>query len=50
MGGKVAKQFHVDGIPKTFIFNRDGKLLGQTIDERTQRQFLDMLGKTDLHN
>jgi thiol-disulfide isomerase/thioredoxin len=50
MGGKVAKQFHVDGIPKTFIFNRDGKLLGQTIDECTQRQFLDMLGKTDLHN
>jgi peroxiredoxin len=50
MGGQVAKQFHVDGIPKTFIFNRDGKLLAQTIDECTQRQFLDLLGKTDLHN
>ena len=50
MDGKVAKQFHVDGIPKTFLFDRDGKLLGQTIDECTQRQFLDMLGKTNLHN
>jgi thiol-disulfide isomerase/thioredoxin len=47
--GKVAKQFHIDGIPKTFIFNRDGKLVAQSIDMRTQRQFLMMLAKTDLH-
>ena len=25
-GGKVAELFHVDGIPKTFIYGRDGKL------------------------
>jgi peroxiredoxin len=49
-GGKVAKQFHVNGIPKTFIFNREGKLVGESIDQCTQRQFLDMLGNTDLHN
>jgi peroxiredoxin len=49
-GGKVHKQFHVTGIPRTFIFNRDGKLIGETIDQCTQRQFLDMLGTTDLHN
>lgn len=47
--GKVAKQFHVDGIPKTFLFNRDGKLLSVAIDQRTRRQFLVMLSKTDLH-
>jgi thiol-disulfide isomerase/thioredoxin len=49
-GGKVAKQFHVDGIPRSFVFNREGKLVGESIDQCTQRQFLDMLGNTDLHN
>ena len=49
-GGKVHKQFHIEGIPRTFIFNRDGKLIGESIDQCTQRQFLDMLGATDLHN
>jgi peroxiredoxin len=49
-GGKVAKQFHVAGVPKTFVINRDGKLIGESIDQCTQRQFLDMLGTTDLHN
>jgi thiol-disulfide isomerase/thioredoxin len=48
--GKVAKQFHITGIPKTFVFNREGKLVGESIDQCTQRQFLDMLGNTDLHN
>jgi peroxiredoxin len=47
---KVAKQFHVDGIPKTFLFGRDGKLLDQTIDQCTGVQFLKMLSKTDLHS
>ena len=49
-GGKVHKQFHVDGIPKSFVFDRDGKLVAQTIDERTQRQFLNMLSAAGLHN
>ena len=44
-GGKVAKQFHVDGIPKTFVFNAEGKLAAQSIDERTQNQFLAMLAQ-----
>jgi thiol-disulfide isomerase/thioredoxin len=47
--GVVAKQFHITGVPKTFIFNRDGSLLSVAIDRRTQRQFLDMLSLTDLH-
>ena len=49
-GGKVAKQFHVDGIPKSFVFDRDGKLVAQSIDMRTQRQFLNMLARAGLHN
>ena len=48
-GGKVAKQFHIDGIPKTFVFDRDGKLVAQSIDMRTQHQFLTMLAKAGLH-
>jgi peroxiredoxin len=48
-GGKVAKQFHVDGIPKSFVFDREGKLVAQSIDMRTQRQFLLMLAQAGLH-
>ncbi|MBS1814731.1 MAG: TlpA family protein disulfide reductase [Acidobacteria bacterium] len=44
----VHKQFYIRGIPKTFIFNREGKLVGQTIDERSQHQFLMMLQKAGL--
>ena len=49
-GGTVAKEFHVDGIPKSFVFNREGKLVAQSIDMRTQRQFLMMLAQAGLHN
>ena len=48
-GGKVHQQFHIDGIPHTYLFGRDGKLLAVAIDQRTRRQFLQMLEKTDLH-
>jgi len=48
--GKIHQMFHVDGIPRTYVFNRDGKLLALAIDQRTQKQFLAMLSKTDLHN
>ncbi len=48
-GGKVHQQFHISGIPNTFLFGRDGKLLAVAIDQRTRRQFLEMLSKTDLH-
>ena len=47
-GGKVAKQFHVDGLPRTFVFDRDGKLVAEAIDMRTQRQFFAMLAKAGL--
>lgn len=48
-GGKVAKQFHIDGIPKSFVFDRNGKLVAQSIDMRTQHQFLMMLAQAGLH-
>jgi len=42
-GGKVAKLMAVDGIPKTYIYDRGGKLAAQAIDMRTRRQLLEML-------
>jgi peroxiredoxin len=47
-GGKVAKQFHVDGLPTTFVYDREGKLVAKAIDMRTQRQFFAMLAKAGL--
>jgi len=48
-GGKVHKEFHIEGIPRTFVFDRDGKLIGQTIDQATWKQFITILANTDLH-
>jgi peroxiredoxin len=47
-GRKVNDLFVVQGIPKTFIYDRQGKLVAQSIDMRTQKQFLEMLGKAGL--
>jgi peroxiredoxin len=42
-GRKVHESFTVEGIPKSFLFDRDGKIVGQAIDMRTERQFREML-------
>src|SRR5947199_4198389 len=34
-GGKVQAAFGVDGIPKSFIFDREGRLAAQAIARRT---------------
>ena len=47
-GRKVNEGFRVDGIPKTFIYDRDGKLVAQSIDMRTREQFAGMLAKAGL--
>ncbi len=47
-GDKVNKQFHIEGIPKTYLFDRSGKLVGETIDQSTEQQFLELLAKADL--
>jgi peroxiredoxin len=47
-GRKVNDLFVVDGIPKSFVYDREGKLVAQSIDMRTQKQFLEMLGKAGL--
>jgi peroxiredoxin len=44
----VHKLFHVTGIPRTFVFDRDGKLVGEAIDQSTQKQFFALLGQAGL--
>ncbi len=39
----VNKAFIVEGIPKSFVYDREGKLVAQAIDMRTKRQFLELL-------
>jgi peroxiredoxin len=47
-GQKIGNQFEVNGIPKSFIYNREGKLVTQSIDMRTRRQFEEMLAQAGL--
>ena len=47
-GRKVHKLFEVEGIPKSFVYDREGKLVAQSIDMRTQKQFLEMLEQAGL--
>jgi peroxiredoxin len=47
-GRKVNELFQIQGIPKTFVYDRNGKLVAQSIDMRTRRQFLEMLAQAGL--
>jgi len=47
-GRKVNDLYQVEGIPKSFVYDRNGKLVAQSIDMRTQRQFLAMLAQAGL--
>jgi len=48
-GRKVNTLFNVMGIPKTFIYDRSGKLVAESIDMRTRHQFLGMLAQAGIH-
>jgi len=47
-GHKVGSLFQVEGIPKSFVYDREGKLVAQSIDMRTQKQFREMLAQAGL--
>ena len=47
-GRKANESFRIDGIPKSFVYDREGKLVAQSIDMRTQKQFLEMLAQAGL--
>jgi peroxiredoxin len=47
-GRKVNDAFIVEGIPKSFVYDRNGKMVAQSIDMRTKDQFLGMLAQAGL--
>jgi peroxiredoxin len=47
-GRKVIESFQIEGIPKSFLYDREGKLVAQAIDMRTREQFLAMLKQAGL--
>lgn len=47
-GRKVNDAFEVMGIPKSFVYDREGKLVAQSIDMRTRNQFQEMLAQAGL--
>jgi peroxiredoxin len=47
-GRKVNDLFQVEGIPKSFVYDRSGKMVAQSIDMRTRNQFLEMLAQAGL--
>jgi peroxiredoxin len=47
-GRKVNDAFVVEGIPKSFVYDREGKLVAQSIDMRTRSQFEQMLAAAGL--
>jgi peroxiredoxin len=47
-GDRVSETFIIAGIPKSFVYDRSGKLVAQSIDMRTRNQFLGMLAQAGL--
>lgn len=47
-GDKVQDAFVVEGIPKSFVYDREGKMVAQSIDMRTRSQFAQMLAQAGL--
>lgn len=47
-GRHVNDAFIVEGIPKSFVYDREGKLVAQSIDMRTRGQFQQMLALAGL--
>ena len=45
---KVNTAFTVEGIPKSFIFDREGRLAAMAIDMRTESQFMELLKQAGL--
>jgi peroxiredoxin len=47
-GRKVTELFGVEGIPHSYLYDREGKLVATAIDMRTRQQFLAMLAKAGI--
>ena len=47
-GGKVHALYHVEGIPRSFLYDRDGNLVATALDMRTRAQFQEMLAQAGM--
>jgi peroxiredoxin len=47
-GRKVNELFQVEGIPKSFLYDRDGRLVAEAMDMRTRGHFLKMLAQAGI--
>ena len=47
-GRTANERFHIQGIPKSLVYDRTGKLVAQSPDMRTIGQFLEMLAQAGL--
>jgi peroxiredoxin len=47
-GRTVNDAYRIEGIPKSIVYDREGKIVAQAIDMRTKRQFLEMLAAAGL--
>jgi peroxiredoxin len=47
-GRTINERFGVEGIPNSYVYNREGKLVATAIDMRTRQQFLGMLAKAGM--
>ena len=47
-GRKVNELYQVEGIPKSFVYDREGRMVAQSIDMRTRGQFRGMLAQAGL--
>ncbi len=47
-GRKVNDLYQIGGIPKSFLYDREGRLVAEAIDMRTRRQFLEMFAEAGL--
>jgi peroxiredoxin len=47
-GRKVHLLYDIEGIPKSFVYDREGKLVAQAMDMRANRQFMEMLAQAGL--
>ena len=46
---KVKQQFRVAGIPKSLLYDREGKLVGQTLDRPSASGWIELLSLAGLH-
>jgi peroxiredoxin len=46
---QAAARFHVENLPRSFVFDRKGRLVALAVDQRSRCQFLQMLAAAGIH-